>query len=55
MLAMSAAAGGLALSSGVRRASAQTEKRIERLAPELDGGRSAVVEGGRLPPVHRHP
>ena len=36
MLAMSAAAGGLALSSGVRRASAQAEKRIERLAPELD-------------------
>jgi gluconolactonase len=36
MLAMSAAAGGLALSSGVRRASAQAEKRIERLGPELD-------------------
>src|SRR5437667_6091634 len=36
MLAMSAAAGGLALGGGVRRASAQTEKRIERLAPELD-------------------
>jgi gluconolactonase len=36
MLVMSAAAGGVALTSGVRRTSAQTEKRIERLAPELD-------------------
>jgi gluconolactonase len=35
MLAMSAA-GGLALGSGIGRAAAQTAKRIEKLAPELD-------------------
>jgi len=34
MLAMSAAAGGLALSGG--RASAQAGKKIEQLAPELE-------------------
>ena len=36
MLAMSAAAGGVALGGDVGRALAQTEKRIEQLAPELD-------------------
>ena len=36
MLAMSAAAGGLALGGDVGRAFAQTGKRIEQLAPELD-------------------
>ena len=36
MLAMSAAAGGLALGGDVGRAFAQTDKRIEQLAPELD-------------------
>jgi gluconolactonase len=35
MLAMSAA-GGLAIGSGIGRAAAQTAKRIEKLAPELD-------------------
>ena len=35
-LAVSAAAGCVALSGGVRGASAQAEKRIEQLAPELD-------------------
>ena len=36
MLATSAAAGGLALASGIGAASAQTAKRIEQLAPELE-------------------
>ena len=36
MLATSAAAGGLALASGIGAASAQTARRIEQLAPELD-------------------
>src|ERR1700730_5919937 len=36
MLAMSAAAGGLAIGGSVRGASAQASKRIEQLAPELD-------------------
>jgi len=36
MLAMSAAAGGVALGGDVGRAFAQTDKRIEQLAPELD-------------------
>jgi len=36
MLAMSAAAGGLAIESGFRTTSAQTAKRIERLDPGLD-------------------
>jgi gluconolactonase len=36
MLAMSAAAGSLAIGNGIRDASAQAGKRIERYAPELD-------------------
>jgi gluconolactonase len=36
MLAISAAAGGLAIGGSVRGASAQASKRIEQLAPELD-------------------
>jgi sugar lactone lactonase YvrE len=36
MLAISAAAGGLAIGSGLRGASAQAGKRIERLDPSLD-------------------
>jgi gluconolactonase len=36
MLAMSAAAGSLAVGNGIRGASAQAAKRIERYAPELD-------------------
>jgi gluconolactonase len=36
MLAMSAAAGSLAVGTGIRDASAQAGKRIERYAPELD-------------------
>ena len=36
MLALSAAAGGLAFGGGMSRAVAQSEKRIEQLAPELD-------------------
>ena len=36
MLAISAAAGGLAIGSGFRGASAQAGKRIERLDPSLD-------------------
>jgi gluconolactonase len=36
MLALSAAAGGLAIGGGGRSASAQTGKRIEQFAPELD-------------------
>jgi hypothetical protein len=61
LLALSAAAGGIALSGGLRRASAQVAKRIERLDPALDsiisasepirelaagmGGPSGPVEG----------
>jgi hypothetical protein len=36
MLAMSAAAAGLAIGDGVRGASAQAATRIEQFAPELD-------------------
>jgi hypothetical protein len=36
MLALSAAAGGLAFDGGIRRAFAQASTRIEQLAPELD-------------------
>ena len=36
MLAMSAAAGGIAIAGGVPQAGAQTAKKIEQLAPELD-------------------
>jgi hypothetical protein len=36
MLAMSAAAGGVALGGDIARAVAQSEKRIEQLAPEVD-------------------
>jgi gluconolactonase len=36
LLALSAAAGGFAISSGLRQASAQVAKRIERLDPALD-------------------
>jgi gluconolactonase len=49
MLAMSAA-GGLAFGSGIGRLAAQTAKRIEKLAPELDGIISTsepIVELGR--------
>jgi hypothetical protein len=49
MMAMSAA-GGLALASGVGRASAQGAKRIEKLAPELDAILATdqpIVEIGR--------
>jgi hypothetical protein len=36
ILATSAAAGGLAIASGLREASAQAGKRIERIDPSLD-------------------
>ena len=36
MLALSAAAGGLAFGGGISRAFAQASTRIEQLAPELD-------------------
>ena len=36
VLAMSVAAGGIAMGGGIRDASAQASKRIEQLAPELD-------------------
>ena len=36
MLAMSAAAGGIAMVGGVPHARAQTAKKIEQLAPELE-------------------
>jgi hypothetical protein len=50
MMAMSAAAGGLALGSGLGAARAQGAKRIEKLAPELDAILATdqpIVEIGR--------